>query len=99
MSNTMHDLLAALAGAPSLPGARCRGSALFDERGHDETEDIAAQRHLQAIGLCRLCPSLGPCRQWVDSLPKAKRPSGVVAGRAPKTVGRPSRTTHKGETA
>ena len=81
MSNQLNDWLGALLGAPSLPGAKCRGrSHLFDEAQPGEN---ATQRHNQAAGLCSRCPSLAACTEWVDSLPKAKRPPGVVAGRIP----------------
>lgn len=81
MSNTMQDLLAALAGAPALPGARCRGkSVLFDEAGRDEPAEVAEQRHAQALGLCQHCTALASCTQWFDSLPPTQRPAGVVAG-------------------
>ncbi|WP_231384340.1 hypothetical protein [Mycobacterium sp. UM_WGJ] len=74
-------LAAVLAGAPSLPGARCRNrSHLFDERGVDEPPEVAEQRHQQAIGLCRVCPALASCQQWYADLPARKRPPGVVAG-------------------
>lgn len=81
-------LSAVLAGAPSLPGARCRNrSHLFDERGYDEPEDIAEQRHTQALGLCRICPALASCEAWYTALPARKRPTGVVAGRPPAPKG------------
>lgn len=74
-------LSAVLAGAPSLPGARCRGrSYLFDEAAKDEPPAVVEQRHAQALGLCRICPALASCQQWYDSLPAQKRPPGVVAG-------------------
>jgi len=82
VSDTYTDLLAALVGAPALPGVRCRGrSHLFDERGADESAETAAARHEQAIGLCRLCPSLASCEQWFHDLPESQRPPGVVAAR------------------
>lgn len=53
---TMLDsLLSAIGGAPALPGARCRHrSHLFDERGGDEPEDVAEQRHQQGADLLGL---------------------------------------------
>lgn len=79
---TMLDsLLAAIGGAPALPGAKCRHRHhLFDERGPDEPEDVAEQRHAQALGLCRLCPSLAGCQRWYADLPARHRPTGVIAG-------------------
>lgn len=89
---TMLDqLLAALAGAPALPGARCRfKSHLFDEARIGEGRDTVAQRHRQAIGLCEHCPSLQRCSDWYAALPRRQRPAGVVAGRIRgNPVGRP----------
>ncbi|QEM46301.1 hypothetical protein [Mycolicibacterium grossiae] len=75
-------LLSSLAGAPSLPGARCRGRGhLFDEQAAGEHHTTAAARHRQARGLCDRCPALHACAAWVDSLPARQRPAGVVAGR------------------
>ena len=72
-----------LAGAPSLPGAKCRGRAhLFNGAEPDENPETVAARHTQALGLClNSCPSLSRCEEWVNSLPKSKRPLGVIAGR------------------
>ncbi len=90
--NELSAVLAALVGAPALPGARCRGrSALFDERGPTEHPDIAAQRHAQALILCGHCPALEDCRTWFDALPPSKKPAGITAGRVhcPRSPGRP----------
>lgn len=95
MSHTPADLFAAILGAPALPGARCRGRHhLFDEPSHGEAADVAAQRHTQALSLCRDCPALASCEQWFDDLPQSKRPPGVVAGRVHRVNagGRPSET-------
>ena len=81
MSALLVDLLAALAGAPALPGARCRGRPhLFDPARPAEAEASVADRHRQALALCAACPSLRRCAAWLDSLPPSKRPAGVVAG-------------------
>ena len=40
---------------------------------------IAARRRL-AVGVCRACPALTACTQWVDALPPSARPHGIVAG-------------------
>ena len=77
--------VAALAGAPALPGARCRGRPhLFDEAATGEPQHVVAQRHQQAIGLCLCCSSLDPCRQWLEALPANKKPPGVTAGTVKK---------------
>ncbi len=93
MSLTPHDLFAVIGLAPALPGARCRGKHhLFDAPSELEREpsEITAARHAQAIQLCRGCTALASCSTWFDSLPRSKRPHGVVAGRVngPKTVDR-----------
>jgi hypothetical protein len=81
MSDQWNGLLTALAGAPALPGARCRGKPhLFDEGRPDEPDDVVAARHAQALGLCQRCPALDACAQHFASLPPRKRPGGVVAG-------------------
>ena len=83
MSARMFDsLLDALRSAPALPGARCRGKPhLFDPQHPQERPEATDARHVQALGLCSLCPSLMACRGWVDGLPQRRRPLGVVAGR------------------
>ena len=88
----LETLLLALAGAPSLPGARCRGRwHLFDEAAQGEPTEVVEQRHAQALGLCRICPALASCETWYASLPARKRPPGVVAGTInTKPVGRSS---------
>lgn len=74
------DLLTALAGAPSLPGARCRGRHhLFDPGHPDEEPATTDRRHAQALGLCHRCPALTRCSEWLDSLHDRDRPPGVVA--------------------
>lgn len=81
MLSSFDDLLSSLAGAPVLPGARCRGRHhLFDPERQDEAHDTAQLRHRQAITLCEGCPALAACRAWVETLPPRKRPPGVVAG-------------------
>lgn len=82
MNTVLDDLLLSLAGAPALPGARCRGKPhLFDPPTHGESSETAAARHFQALGLCSRCPALNQCRAWIASLPKGQRPKGVVAGK------------------
>lgn len=89
------NLFDAIALAPSLPGAKCRGRhRLFDppEPGADPAEVADAQA--AALKLCAACTSLPRCAAWVESLPPTKRPDGVVGGtvRAPRRVGRPRRS-------
>ncbi|MDQ1247531.1 MAG: WhiB family transcriptional regulator, redox-sensing transcriptional regulator [Actinomycetota bacterium] len=83
-------------GSPGLPGARCRGRGyLFDEAEPGEPEALVAQRHAQAVQLCRGCKSLPACAAWVDSLKPSQRPRGVVAGRInSRPSGRPKKEIH-----
>ncbi len=86
MSYAPGDLFAAIGVAPALPGARCRGRhALFDEAGKDESPEVVQQRHTQALGLCAGCTALASCSAWFDTLPKEKRPLGVIAGKVQST--------------
>jgi WhiB family redox-sensing transcriptional regulator len=92
----LDELLSSLIGAPHLPGARCRGRPhLFDPAGAGENATTVEQRHAQALGLCQRCPALDLCAEWLDSLPRQKKPEGVIAGRLriPNQVGRPKGTT------
>lgn len=92
---SLDSMLGALLGAPSLPGARCRGRPhLFDEQHPGEPDHIAAQRHHQALSLCAACPSLPACTTYFESLPPAHKPGGVIAGRIHRwaTTTRPRRT-------
>lgn len=94
--NTLDDLLAAIVGAPALPGARCRGRHhMFDPAAFGEDPAIVEARHTQALGLCAQCPALERCGEWLDSLPAKRQPLGVIAGqrRIPNPVGRPERST------
>jgi hypothetical protein len=84
VTTALAALLTQLAGAPSLPGARCRGrSHLFDAAADREPAPVVEARHNQAVGLCTRCPALTRCQEWVGGLPAKKRPAGVVAGQAP----------------
>lgn len=91
-----QNLFDALGGAPSLPGAKCRGRhRLFDPKAEFDPEppEHTEQRHRQALALCAECPALARCADWVDSLPRSKRPSGVVGGRVNNSKPRmPSKT-------
>ena len=80
-----------LAGSPKLPDAQCRNrSHLFDPQGHGEPSTAAASRHAAAVALCHRCPALGACATWVETLHPRERPAGVVAGQAPRLLGRPA---------
>lgn len=89
------SLFDALAVAPALPGAKCRGRHhLFDEPERDADPDDAEYQQQAALRLCSHCPSLVRCAEWVDSLPPSKRPPGVVGGRVRRTkpAGRPRKS-------
>lgn len=83
----VSGLLDSLSLAPSLPGAACAGRwELFDHAAEAKTTGLAAGRAQakaqdEALRVCAGCPQLEPCKAWVDSLPRNKRPYGVVAGR------------------
>ena len=79
---TWSGFVGALAGCPTLPGARCRGRPhLFDEQRPDEPADTVQARHTQALSLCNRCPALEDCRAWFATLKPRQRPGGVIAGR------------------
>ena len=83
---------AVLDGVPNLTGAACSGRPdVFDSAPHSEPSDVTGTRYAAALAVCHDCPCLTQCRAWVDDTPPTKRPSGVVAGRAPAipSVGRP----------
>lgn len=95
MNDTWQGLVGALAGTPSLPGAKCRGRPhLFDESGPDEDETVVAARYSQALSLCQRCPALDTCERWFLALQPRKRPTGIVAGRINRTPTRRDRTLH-----
>lgn len=87
---------ALLEGIPALNGARCKGRADLYERTDSEhrmtgrltmTELDDARR--DALRLCNhRCPALDACRAWLDALPAAQRPRGVVAGQVVHSDGR-----------
>jgi WhiB family redox-sensing transcriptional regulator len=72
--NDFETLIASLAGAPALVGARCKSRwELWDET--DDPEIVEYTRNQ-----CLSCPALNPCTEYVESLKPSKRPSGVVCG-------------------
>ena len=75
------DLFAALHGIPDLPGARCAGRwELFDATDPaSHSDDVEFAQHV-ALELCSRCQVLTACGEWLESLPPARRPVGVVAG-------------------
>jgi hypothetical protein len=92
-STVLAALLADLAqGFPSLPGASCQGRQdLFDAtiQNDDDADDLNvryARRAAQRV--CGACPVLDACAAWVDSLPRGRRPVGVVGGALTDVQGR-----------
>ncbi|WP_051288853.1 WhiB family transcriptional regulator [Mycobacterium sp. URHD0025] len=83
IAELLRDLARAV---PHLPGAACRGQqAVMDVAdGRDRAAIAAAQQ------VCAGCPVLPECQAWIGSVPRARQPSGVVAGRflAPPRVKR-----------
>lgn len=75
-------MLAAIAAAPDLPGARCRGSTDWDWDPHERLEaaDSRDARLAAAADECSRCPALAACRTWLHGLPESKRPVGITAG-------------------
>ncbi|KQH76371.1 hypothetical protein AO501_09835 [Mycobacterium gordonae] len=98
MSN-WETMRAVLAGIPALPGARCKGQADLYERtvgehhmtGRITTTELDDARSA-ALRLCAACPARNPCEVWLDALPAARRPAGVVAGLVITAGGVPSST-------
>lgn len=78
-----EDLVAALAAAPTLTGARCHSNApLFDADFDDiraETITQRTERHEEAKAICLKCPALEACRAWANDTDPGVL-AGVVAG-------------------
>jgi hypothetical protein len=72
-------LAAILRDSVKLTGALCtHRHQLFDAEAGDQADrEYAADR---AKKMCRRCPVLTDCRDWINSLPPSQRPAGVVAG-------------------
>ncbi|CPR12430.1 Transcriptional regulator WhiB [Mycobacterium bohemicum DSM 44277] len=89
------QLTAVVGDIPPLPGAACKGQpTLFDLEPGADTAAIEA-----AAAVCRSCPALQACAEWVASTPPRRRPSGVVAGQllpAPEPPPEPDTTTATG---
>ncbi len=78
----LETWIALLAGAADLPGAACRGRAQeFDADRDGESRDGREDRLDGAVAICRQCPALTDCADWLDRLPRRRWPTGVVAGR------------------
>lgn len=91
--SAISEVLDTIGLVPALPGARCRGRhQLFDPPDRNEDPSAVKYRHDQALALCGSCPAFASCRAWLDQLPDAQRPDGVIAGivNGCNAVGRPS---------
>lgn len=95
--DTMRTLLESI---PDLHGARCKRRADLFERttgedraaGRTTTEELDNARR-EALWLCETCPALHPCREYLQGLPAAQRPRGVVAGQVITSSGTPAKRT------
>ena len=84
MNVSFESLIATLAGAPALVGARCRGKGhLFDLATTGEAPEVVAARHKPGRWALSALPCTGAVPDMVDGLPRSKRPEGVIAGRRP----------------
>lgn len=90
-----NSISALLAGVPDLPGARCAGRWDLYERTVREyrvdgrlTRKELERARTAALRLCETCLALHPCREYLQGLPIAQRPPGVIAGHVITTSGR-----------
>lgn len=68
--------------APHLPGARCVGQ-------HDEFDVFDDDDIVEACQfVCKRCPALQACEDYIDGLKPSQRPFGVVAGQVRRPRGR-----------
>lgn len=94
-----NTISALLDGVPDLPGARCAGRWDLYERtvcehrldGQPARAELESAR-AAALRLCETCPALRPCRNYLQGLPIAHRPPGVIAGQVIATSGRTLKT-------
>lgn len=67
--------------SPRLRDGACVGREdLFDPAREDEAAEDVEYRHSRARRICRTCPVLVECREWVEQLKPSQRPVGVVHG-------------------
>jgi hypothetical protein len=72
MTDAFDGLVGALAGAPSMPDALCRGRTEWDHTEGDNAE--------YAIGMCiHRCFEYDKCRRWSSTL-NDNQIGGIVAG-------------------
>ncbi len=77
-------LFGAMAAAPPMPEAACRGRwDLFDLTAPEGPGKLAAevtQARTIALEVCAGCPELAACQSWLNGLRPQDKPLGVVAG-------------------
>jgi hypothetical protein len=76
MASALFAMIAAY--SPELPGAVCVDPAAREIFDRVDTRATAAVA--EAAWVCSRCPALTACRAWVEGLPPARRPRGVVGG-------------------
>jgi hypothetical protein len=76
----LFDLRELLGGIPHLPGAACRGRPEWFDLESDDDPELIERAEL----VCRSCPALVRCTDWIKATPQRRRPSGVVAGKLRK---------------
>lgn len=91
-ADVLAVLTGALAAAPNLPGALCRGHRSWDH-DHDgepaEDPEFREARLARSAHFCRTrCPAYRDCLAWLRSTPRSKRPTGAVAGLIIRPPGR-----------
>ena len=75
-----HDALDALLRVavrymPDMPSAACKGNAdPFDRSA------VSPPARAEALKICKGCPTLDACRQFLTSLASDERPRGVMGG-------------------
>ncbi|QQW36882.1 hypothetical protein [Mycobacterium marinum] len=95
---------ALLEGIPNLDGARCKGRADLFERTISEhridgqpastSAALVENARSEALRICNnRCPALDACRAYLQRLPAAQRPRGVVAGLVITSTGTPAKRT------
>lgn len=86
------ELLAeVLAGQPSLPSAACREHIKLFDAAADGDRDAAEE----ALAICRSCPVLETCQQWIARDHPRRPPPGVWAAQYKP----PARSRKKATTA
>ncbi len=84
---TARALFAMISNSPDLSGAVCADAGTREL--FDDAAGVCSTAVLQeAAWACGRCPALQTCRAWVEGLPPARRPHGVVGGLVIASTGR-----------